>query len=133
MIDRWGLGCLGDVYEGELAYGCNSSDVIPLDLPPDLIAGYFNAVTNPDLLKAVSPLYYLENISAPIQIAYGTEDGKVYSGAPIEWSKEIYKKFIEADKKAQLFAYQDEKHSFSPKEWFAFMERSSQFFDKYVK
>jgi dienelactone hydrolase len=60
LIARWGPGCLGDVIEGELAFGCNSSDILPLDLPPDLIASYFDAVSDPVMLEAVSPLYHLE-------------------------------------------------------------------------
>jgi hypothetical protein len=133
IIERWGPGCLGDSLEGELAYDCNSSDIIPLDAPPDLIAGYFNGVNDPDILKAVSPLYHLEYVTAPIQIDYGTEDGLVSSGTPPEWSKKIHEALVKAGKDSQIFAYPDEKHSFSPKEWFAFMERTSWFFDKHLK
>jgi dipeptidyl aminopeptidase/acylaminoacyl peptidase len=133
IIERWGPGCLGDSLEGELAYDCNSSDIIPLDAPPDLIAGYFNGVNDLDILKAVSPLYHLETIIAPIQIDYGTEDGLVSSGTPPEWSKKIYEALIKSGKDAEIFAYQNEKHSFSPESWFPFMERTSWFFDKYVK
>lgn len=133
VIERWGPGCLGDSLEGELAYGCNSSDIIPLDSPRDRIAGYFNAVTDPVMLEAVSPLYHLESVSAPVQIHYGMEDGLVSSGTPPEWSRETYDALIKANKDAQIFAYENEKHSFSPEHWFAFMERCSQFFDKYVK
>ena len=133
IIERWGPGCLGDVYEGELAYGCNSSDVLPLDLPDDLTASYFNSVTDPDMLEAVSPLYHLNFITAPVQIVYGAEDGQTSAGTPPEWSKKMYEGFVEADKDAQLFAHAGEDHSFFATEWFAFMERSSQFFDRYVK
>jgi hypothetical protein len=133
IIERWGAGCIGNVFDGEVAYGCNSSDVLPVDIPHSLISAYFKASADPLTLKAVSPLYHLENVNAPVQIAYGTKDGLVSSGTPPEWSQEIYDAFIAADKEAQLFAYQDEKHSFSPKEWFAFMERCGRFFDTYVK
>jgi dipeptidyl aminopeptidase/acylaminoacyl peptidase len=133
IIERWGPGCLGDVFEGEIAYGCNSSDILPLGLPDDLIASYFNSVTDPDMLEAVSPLYHLDFVTAPVQIVYGTEDGKTSAGTPPEWSKKIYEGFIEAGKDAQLFGHDGEEHSFHDDEWFAFMERSAQFFDRYVK
>ncbi len=133
IIGRWGPGCLGDVYAGELEYGCNSSDILPLTLPDELTASYFNSVTDPVMLEAVSPLYHLNLITAPVQIVYGTEDGQTSAGTPPEWSKKMYEGFIEADKEAQLFAHTGEDHSFFATEWFAFMERSSQFFDKYVK
>jgi dienelactone hydrolase len=133
IIGRWGPGCIGDVMEGEAAFGCNSSDILPLSLPGDLIAAYSKSVTDPAMLKAVSPLYYFNYVNAPVQINYGTEDGKVLAGTPPEWSKKMYKGFIDSGKDAQLFGYGGEKHSFRDDEWFAFMERTAQFFDKYVK
>jgi len=132
IIERWGPGCLGDVYEGELAYGCNSSDILPLTLPDDLTTAYFNSVADPVMLEAVSPLYHFDLVTAPLQIVYGTEDGKTSAGTPPEWSKKMYKGFIEAGKNAQLFGHTGEEHSFHDDQWFAFMERSAQFFDKYV-
>ena len=133
IIGRWGPGCLGDVFEGELAYGCNSSDILPLDLPADLSASYFNSVTDPEILKAVSPLYHLDNVTAPVQINYGTKDGQTFAGTPPEWSKKMYDGFIEANKVAQIFAQEGEGHSFIGEPWFVFMLRSLKFFDKYVK
>ncbi|HKJ39394.1 MAG TPA: acetylxylan esterase, partial [Anaerolineales bacterium] len=32
IINRWGMGCFGDVITGEQVIGCNSSDIISLDL-----------------------------------------------------------------------------------------------------
>ena len=133
IIDRWGPGCLGDVYEGEGTIGCNSSDVLPLDLPDDLIASYFNSVTDPEMLEAVSPLYHLELVNAPVQIYYGKEDGLVLSGTPPEWSTKMYEGFIDAGKDAKIFSYEGEKHSFIGDPWFVFMANSAQFFDKYVR
>ncbi|MBI5961872.1 MAG: acetylxylan esterase [Chloroflexi bacterium] len=133
IIGRWGPGCLGDVYAGELAFGCNSSDILPLNLPDDLTASYFNSVTDPAILEAVSPLYHLANVTAPVQINYGTEDGKTFAGTPPEWSTKMYEGFIKADKAAQIFVQQDEGHSFIGQPWFEFMLRSLKFFDEHVK
>ncbi|WKZ34359.1 MAG: alpha/beta fold hydrolase [Anaerolineales bacterium] len=133
LIERWGPGCFGDVYAGELAFGCNSSDVLPLDLPPDLTAAYFKASMDPVMLRAFSPLYHLDHITAPVQIVYGTEDGKVSSGAPPVWSLKIYNALIEAGLDAELFAYEGEKHSFIGDPWFVFMARTQKFFDLHVK
>lgn len=133
IIERWGPGCLGDVFAGELEFGCNSSDILPLDLPPDLIASYFNSVTDPEILKAVSPLYHLENVTAPVQINYGTKDGLTFAGVPPEWSTKMYDGFILADKQAEIFSQVGEGHSFIGEPWFVFMARSLRFFDKYVR
>jgi dipeptidyl aminopeptidase/acylaminoacyl peptidase len=132
IIDRWGPGCLGDVYQGEITYGCNSSDILPQDSPADLIAAYFKAVDDPLILKDVSPLYHLDLVAAPVQITYGTEDGNTSAGVPPEWSKKMYQAFIDAGKNARIFG-QEGGHSLLADQWFAFMERSAQFFDKYVR
>ena len=133
IIARWGPGCLGDVFAGELEFGCNSSDILPLDLPPDLIASYFNSVSDPEILKAVSPLYHLDNVTAPVQINYGTKDGLTFAGTPPEWSTKMYHGFIEANKDAQIFSQEGEGHSFIGEPWFVFMARSLRFFDEYVR
>lgn len=133
IIDRWGPGCVGDVFEGELAFGCNSSDILPLDLPADLTAAYFNGIADPVMLKAVSPLYHFDEITIPVQIAYGTEDGKIFSGTPPEWSTKIYEALLEAGVDAEIFAYAGEKHSFIGDPWFVFMARTQKFFDLYLK
>jgi len=133
IIARWGPGCVGDVLEGEAAFGCNSSDVLPLSLPSDLTASYFNVSADPVMLEAVSPLYHFDKVTAPVQIHYGTEDGKVSSGTPPEWSTKMYEGFVKAGVDAQLFAYSGEKHSFIGEPWFVFMGRTQLFFDKYVK
>jgi len=133
IIDRWGPGCIGDYLEGERLYGCNSSDILPLDLPPGLIQAYKEAARDPDLLRQVAALHYLDDVSAPVQINYGTEDGQVFSGTPPEWSQQAYQGFVEVGKQAELFAYEGEGHSFIGDQWWAFMERSAHFFDEYVK
>jgi len=133
IIERWGPGCLGDVFAGEVTFGCNSSDILPIDSPPDLIAAYFDSVTDPVMLELVSPIHYLDFVTAPVQITYGTDDGKTSAGTPPEWSKKMYAAFLEADKNARLFGHEGEGHSLLYDQWFAFMERSGQFFDKYVK
>jgi dipeptidyl aminopeptidase/acylaminoacyl peptidase len=133
IIARWGPGCIGDYLAGERLYGCNSSDILPLDLPPGLIQAYKEATKDPDLLRQVAALHYLDDVTAPVQISYGTEDGQVFSGTPPEWSQKAYQGFIDAGKQAELFAYEGEGHSFLADQWWAFMERSAKFFDEYVK
>jgi uncharacterized protein len=133
VIGRWGPGCLGDVYEGEATIGCNSSDIIPLDTPPDLVAAYFDAVDDPDMLEAVSPDYHLDLVTAPIQITYGSDDGETSAGTPPEWSKKMYRAFIDAGIEARIYGHEGEGHSLLADQWFAFMERSAQFYDKYVR
>ena len=133
IIGRWGPGCVGDVYEGEATFGCNSSDILPLDLPPILTASYFDATTDPVMLEAVSPLYHFDLVAVPVQIHYGTEDGKESSGTPPEWSRKMYGAFVDAGVEASIIAYNGEGHSFIGDPWFQFMAKTQLFFDKYVK
>lgn len=133
VIGRWGPGCYGDVYEGEATFGCNSSDILPLDSPPNLTASYFDGTADPVILEAVSPLYHFDLVAAPVQIHYGMEDGKESSGTPPEWSRKMYDAFIEAGVDAEIFAYNGEGHSFIGDPWFQFMARTQLFFDQYVK
>jgi dienelactone hydrolase len=133
IITRWGMGCFGDIAAGELVIGCNSSDVIPVDLPQNLQEAYRFTANDADALKKVSPLYHLENITVPIQIHYGTEDGKTLSGTPPEWSVTLTQALRDAGKYAELYQYNGERHSFISQPWFDFMERVVRFFDTHVK
>jgi dipeptidyl aminopeptidase/acylaminoacyl peptidase len=130
---RWGLGCIGDILAGEHSLGCNSSDVVPLDLPPDLIKAYYEASMDATILRQTSPIYHLDLVTVPVEINYGTSDGKTSAGTPPEWSKKLYQAFVDAGKDAHLYAYDGEFHSFNGDAWIAFMERSARFFDEYVK
>ncbi len=133
LVSRWGMGCIGDIIEGEARYGCNSSDILLDELPRGLVDAYEFAATDVDLNKAVSPYYHLDLVKVPVQIHYGTADGVDFAGTPPEWSKKLYQGFEDADLPAEIFAYDGEKHSFFADEWFAFMERTAHFFDTYVK
>lgn len=133
VINRWGLGCFGDIAEGEQIIGCNSSDVIPIDLPRNLQEAYRFAASDVDTLKEISPFYHLDLINVPVQIHYGTDDGKFISGTPPQWSVKLTQGLRDAGKDVELLQYEGEGHSFIGQPWFDFMARTLRFFDKYVK
>ncbi len=133
LITRWGLGCIGDIAEGELSLGCNSSDIVPLDLPPGLIQAYHEAAVDESMMRAISAIHHLDLVTVPVQIHYGTADGDFIGGTPPEWSRKLYDAFVEAGREAELFAYEGERHSFVGDAWVAFMERSARFFDEFVR
>jgi uncharacterized protein len=133
IINRWGMGCFGDIAEGEQIVGCNSSDVIPIDLPRNLQDAYRFAASDAATLKEVSPFFHLDLINVPVQIHYGTEDGKFISGTPPEWSVKLTQGLRDAGKQVELLQYEGEGHSFIGQPWFDFMARTLRFFDKYVK
>jgi len=133
VIERWGPGCFGDIAQGELILGCNSSDVIPGDLPRAMQDAYLFAVSDADTLREISPFYHLDHVNVPIQIHYGTEDGKSINGTPPQWSVKLTQELRDAGKQAELYQYDGEGHSFIGQPWFDFMARTLRFFDKYVK
>jgi dipeptidyl aminopeptidase/acylaminoacyl peptidase len=133
IINRWGMGCFGDIAEGEQIIGCNSSDVIPIELPRNLQDAYRLAASDANTLKEISPFYHLDLINVPVQIHYGTEDGKFISGTPPEWSMKLTQGLRDAGKQVELLQYEGEGHSFIGQPWFDFMGRTLRFFDKYVK
>lgn len=141
VLERWGPGCYGDVFEGESRADCNSTDVIPLEasssfstgLPAELLEAYSKAAGDPETLRLISPIYHLEYVSAPVQIHYGTWDGGELAGTPPEWSIKLFEALSEAKKTVKLIAYEGERHSFINEEWYQFMETVATFFDKNVK
>ena len=133
IINRWGMGCFGDIATGEQIIGCNSSDVIPEDLPRDWQNAYRFAAGDLDTLKKIAPFHHLDRVTAPVQIHYGTDDGKFISGTPPEWSLKLNQGLLDAGKDVRLFRYEGESHSFIGQPWFDFMGRTLRFFDEYVK
>jgi dienelactone hydrolase len=133
IIARWGLGCFGDIAAGEQIVGCNSSDIIPETLPRNLQDAYRFAASDADTLKKIAPFYHLDSVTVPIQIHYGTEDGKFISGTPPQWPVKLTQALRDAGKDAELLQYEGEGHSFIGQPWFDFMTRTLRFFDKYVK
>lgn len=133
IIDRWGMGCFGDIAAGEQVLGCNSADVIPIDLPLDLQNAYRLTASDGEALKKVAAYYHLDYMDAPLQIHYGTEDGKFLSGTPPEWSLKLTQGLRDAGKEVELYQYEGEGHSFIGEPWFEFMRRVLRFFDENVK
>ncbi|MEP7134562.1 MAG: hypothetical protein ABI904_06480, partial [Chloroflexota bacterium] len=133
IISRWGNGCFGDIAEGEQIIGCNSSDIVPVDLPQNLQDAYRFAADDTGTMRKISPLFNLAYVDVPVQIHYGSEDGKLLSGTPPEWSVTLTQALRDAGKQAELYQYEGERHSFIGEPWFVFMGRVLRFFDKYVK
>ncbi|HEY5984430.1 MAG TPA: alpha/beta hydrolase [Anaerolineales bacterium] len=133
LLQRWGLGCIGDIKAGENQLDCNSSDVVPLDLSPDLIRAYYESSLDPLALESTSPIDHLDWVTVPIQIHYGMEDGKDMVGTPPEWSLKLFGALDAAGKAVEIYKYEDAAHSFVGDSWITLMERTSHFFDEYVK
>ena len=133
LIARWGYGCIGDIATGEALETCNSGDIVPLTLPPDLIEAYKEAAYDPTMLQQIAPIYHLDLITAPIQIHIGTADGDFIGSTPPEWSYKLNQALLDAGRDVQLYKYEGERHSFIGDQWLLFMSRAVEFFDTHVK
>lgn len=131
LIARWGRGCLA----GETQYTttCNPGEVIPADLPPEIIEAYLAAAADPAMLRRIAPIYYLDRLTAPVQIHIGTADGIEHSATPPEWSYKLHDALLAAGKQSDLFVYEGQGHLFAGTAWTEMIGRAADFFDQYVK
>ena len=129
LIARWGFGCIPEVNQ----LHCNPAEIVPPDLPSELVLAYQETATNPELLRSVAPYYHLEAIQTPIQIHIGEADGGPPETTPPAWSYKLYEALVAAGKPAELFTYPGQGHSFSGAGRDLFMGRVVEFFDQYVK
>jgi dipeptidyl aminopeptidase/acylaminoacyl peptidase len=83
---------------------------------------------NPEFWNSISANSYLAELSAPIQLHHGTADTSV----PLLFSELLYDEISALDGNIELYKYQGDNHNISNNFGTA-MQRSIQFFDKYVK
>jgi len=93
----------------------------------ELSQRYWNPNT-PESFVSISPETYFQNIDAPIQMYFGTND----QSCPISWGYEIETAFNTAKKELDFIVYDWEKHEFWP-QWWNFMNSSKEFFTTHLK
>ena len=133
LIDRWGYGCIGQIPESEPLEFCNAGEVLPANLPDDLVKAYEEAAADTGMLQAIAPIHHLEYVAAPVQIHIGTADGGTIGSTPPEWSYKLHQALLDARKPVELYTYEGERHSFVGDQWLLFMSRVVDFFDENVK
>lgn len=129
LIARWGYGCIGSINPNQ----CNAADLLPPNLPQELVQAYQQAAVNPETLRLIAPIHHLESILSPIQIHIGDADGDYIGSTPPEWSYKLHGALIAADKPVELFIYPGQRHFFTGEAHQLFLQRVVGFFDRYVK
>lgn len=94
----------------------------------ELINQYGTPKKNPTFWNSLSANSYLFDISGPIQLHHGTLDASV----PVEFSEKLAKQLKQAGKEVELYIYQGDDHNLSAN-LFTALQRSVEFFDKYLK
>lgn len=83
---------------------------------------------NPEFWNSISANTYLADISGPLQLHHGTADHSV----PHEFSEKLSEQLKAADKEVELYIYPGDEHDI-PNNFGIAMQRSIDFFDKYLK
>ena len=83
---------------------------------------------NPEFWRSISANSYVHEISGPIQLHHGTLDEDV----PLEFSELLFYEMINADQYVELHKYEGDNHNIS-NYFSAAMQRTIEFFDRYVK
>jgi dipeptidyl aminopeptidase/acylaminoacyl peptidase len=131
LIARWGRGCLPG--ETQITTSCNPAEVIPADLPPEIIAAYLSAAADPAMLRQIAPIYFLGYVAAPVQIHIGAADGAELNATPPEWSVKLHETLLAAGVQSDLFVYEGQGHLFAGAAWTEMMGRAADFFDAQVR
>ncbi|MCO5195624.1 MAG: alpha/beta fold hydrolase [Anaerolineae bacterium] len=132
LLARWGAGCLNGQSEAAGDH-CNPAEVIPTDTPAELLDAYLTAAGDSVFLQRVSPIYHLDEITAPIQIHIGSADGQALVQTPTEWSAKIADALLAAQKEVTYFVYDGQRHSFTGESWTMLLDRARTFFDENLK
>ena len=98
-------------------------------LEDSLWRAYSQAQRNGGFLRRASPINYYDFVTAPVQIHQGTADDVT----PPRWAEAIRDALTAADKQVEYYAYEGQGHAFQGESWTLFMERTTRFFDRYLK
>lgn len=131
LIVRWGLACLPEQSQTRGDH-CNPAEVIPHTLPQNVIDTYLNVVNDSVVLQQIAPIYHLADVTAPIQIHIGTDDGALLAQTPPEWSENLYLALLSAGKDVDYYTYTGQGHFLSGQSWVLMMQRTVDFFDTHL-
>lgn len=89
--------------------------------------GHFELAASPALLKAISPIYHLDRITAPVSIHHGLSDDTV----PPEWSADLCSRLQAQQHPVDCHTYPAMPHTFRGANDQLFMDRVAAFFARH--
>jgi len=95
----------------------------------DLIEQFGDFSTNPQFWKSIAPINFVADISGPIQLHHGLADESV----PPEFSESLKAALEAASKTVEYYTYDGADHNISGASFNLAMQRSIEFFDRYLK
>ncbi|KPJ70314.1 peptidase [Microgenomates bacterium DG_75] len=94
----------------------------------ELIDKYGDFDENPQFWQSISPIFFVKDISGPVQLQHGTADDEV----PLLFSQRLDEALKSAGKPVELYAYEGDNHNLSNNLSVA-LKKSVDFFEKYLK
>ena len=91
------------------------------------IDGQFEIEAPGAVLEAISPIFHLERIQAPISIHHSDSDDQV----PPEWSADLCQKLLAINHPTECFSYAGLPHTFRGQGDALFMDRVTDFFNRH--
>ena len=88
-----------------------------------------NELADAAFLRRMSALPYMDSVTAAVQIHQGMKDDVT----PPEWSAAIRDALRQAGKQVEYYTYQGQGHGFVGPDWRLYMERTTSFFDRYLR
>jgi len=94
-----------------------------------IIDQYGTPKSNPSFWQTIDPTFHLSDITTPIQLHTGGNDEEV----PVDFSVSLRDKLKKAGKVVEYYNYPSGDHNISSPDFELAMQRSIDFFDKYLK
>lgn len=132
LIARWGPGCLPGQSQAEGDH-CNPGEVIPSELPPEMVEAYLAAASDPEMLRRIAPIYHLEALSVPVQIHSGEADGELLVHTPPQWAHKLAGALQASGKEVEFYSYAGQGHYFQSPAWDQMSGRALDFLDRHLK
>ncbi len=95
----------------------------------ELYNKYGTLEQNPNFWHSIDPTYFLNDINTPIQLHHGLADEEV----PLLFTQNLYNNLKKDGKTVEFYTYEGADHNISGASFNLAMERSINFFDKYLK
>jgi len=95
----------------------------------NLVNQYGSPLENPQFWQSIDPRYFLADLSGPILINHGLADQEV----PVLFSESLKADLEKLGKEFEYYTYPGGDHNLSSPNFEKAMQRSIEFFDKYLK
>jgi dipeptidyl aminopeptidase/acylaminoacyl peptidase len=130
---------VGDMFDAVVLYSPISADLDEMFLDPfggyeqgvtqELVESLVAALEDPTFRHRLSPIHYLENVTAPVSIHVGSNDNVT----PPAWSKSIRDELTRLGKSVEYFEYPGGGHTLRDANERQFHSRVLEFFDRNLK